>query len=349
MQKWIKPLTGLFVLQLVLVVVLNASALKGPSGKANTPLLTPSPTTASKVVIQAQNEDPITLVKAGETWTMPEYYNLAVNPGKLEGFLEKLSKLQRTWPEATTSEAQSRFEVAEDKYQRRISLYYGAGGDESESIVYLGTSPGYLKTHARLADSSEIYSVSFSNYEASSGPETWFNTNLLKLELERINRIETPDYILEQIEGDWRLADLSPSEAIDEDAVKVFVTQLANISVEAVLTDDADSDIAKQAVTSTLKAFMTGNEDAVQFQLALAEDDTHYILKSSQSPLYFRLPKAQGDRLVEVARSDLVTEAPVEAAQSKPGLEPLSDETTLEPNSAEESTSAAEDQSKAAQ
>jgi hypothetical protein len=94
---------------------------------------------------------------------------------------------------------------------------------------------------------------------------------------------------------------------------------------------------------------MTGNEDAVQFQLALAEDDTHYILKSSQSPLYFRLPKAQGDRLVEVARSDLVTEAPVEAAQSKPGLEPLSDETTLEPNSAEESTSAAEDQSKAAQ
>lgn len=306
MQQWIKTLTGLFVIQLVLVVLLNASLLKGSDNNANTPLLSPAPSTATKVVIQAQGEEAVTLLKQGDAWIMPDYFNLAVNPEKLSGFLEKLQALQSTWPEATTTAAQTRFEVAEDKYQRQISLFYGDDGNTDGPVLYLGTSPGYQRTHARLAKSDEIYSVKFSNYEASVGPQTWFDTNLLQLELGRINRIESQNSLLEQIEGQWRLSDLGPEETLDESAVKVFVTQLANLSLESALTDDAQSDAAKQPATATFKVFLTGSDTPVTFDFALAEAGNSYVLKSSLSPLYFSISKAQGDRLIETSREDLL-------------------------------------------
>lgn len=316
MQQWIKTLTGLFVIQLVLVVLFNASLLKGSANNANTPLLTPAPDTATKLVIQAQNEKPVTLLKQGDAWIMPDYFNLAVNQEKLEGFLEKLKALEITWPEATTKAAQTRFEVAEDKHQRQISLFYGENGATPGPVLYLGTSPGYLKTHARLAGGDEIYSVKFSNYEASVGPQTWFNTNMLQLELGRINRIESDNSLLEQIEGEWRLADLGPEETLDASAVKIYVNQLANLSVDAAITDDAESEEAKRPTTATLKAYLTGSEAPVTFDLALSEAGTSYILKSSLSPLYFNLPKAQGDRLIDTKREDLLV---AEEAEATPG------------------------------
>lgn len=331
MQQWIKTLTGLFVIQLVLVVLFNASLLKEPTANANTPLLSPEPKTATKVIIQAQNETPVTMVKQGETWLLPEYFNLAVNQEKLDGFLDKLSELQKTWPEATTQGAQTRFEVAEDKHQRQISLFYGEEGKTVGPVLYLGTSPGYQKTHARLADADEIYSVAFSNYEASVGPQTWFNTNLLQLELGRIHRIESDDQILEQIEGQWRLADLGPEETLDDSAVKVYVNQLANLSVEAAITDDAQSPEAQREKTATLKAYLTGSEAPITFDFALSESGTFYILKSSQSPLYFRLPKVQGDRLIDVKRADLI--AAKDDAENTANAEDsgAADNTTLTP------------------
>jgi hypothetical protein len=324
MQQWIKPLTGLLVVQLVLVVLLNASVLKGPNKTLNTSLLDPAPTGAEKIVIQAQDESPLTLVKTEDSWQLPDYYNLPANMEKLNGFLQQLTAFEVTWPEATTSEAQKRFEVADDKYQRKISLYYGGDTETPGSEVFLGTSPGYQKTHARVAGASEIYSVGFGNYDAAIDPATWFDQKLLNLDLDRIHRIETPHYMLEQIDGEWRLSNLGPEETINAPAVKVFVTQVANFMVEAVLTDDPNSAIAKRDAQITVKAHVTGMDEPVHFRLALAEGSGYYILKSSQSPLYFRLLKAQGDRLVNIERGNLVKRA--EPTEDEPASEaPITD------------------------
>ncbi|MEJ2680473.1 MAG: DUF4340 domain-containing protein [Gammaproteobacteria bacterium] len=323
MKNWIKPLTALFVIQLVLVVLLNASKFSSNS-PAGTKLLATAPSEASKILIETEGEDPLTLAKIDGKWQLPDYYGLAVDPAKIDGFIEKLSTLESSWPTAHTTSAQERFEVAEDKYQRRISLFYD-NADKPDAIVYFGTSPGYRKTHARLADSDDIYTVKFSNFEASTASKSWFDSKLLGLEASRINRIESPQYTLVMKDGNWQVTDLAEHEVTESGSVQTYVTQLANLSVEEALTDDPENSVAKLEPQLSLTVNVTGS-DPVTYSFALPDPATHYVVKSSLSNIYFRLPKAQGDQLVEMKREQLVkhvvseNEQPVaDSAESKEG------------------------------
>ena len=58
----------------------------------------------------------------------------------------------------------------EDSYQRRVQVLTG---DETLADVYLGTSPGYRRVHARRADADDVYSIEFSNFEAGTDVSSW--------------------------------------------------------------------------------------------------------------------------------------------------------------------------------
>ena len=65
----------------------------------------------------------------------PTGWQAAASPAdtvKVEALLEKLQGLQTAWPVATSADAQTRFEVADDKFQRRLQLYTG------ETLVAVG-------------------------------------------------------------------------------------------------------------------------------------------------------------------------------------------------------------------
>ena len=95
---------------------------------------------------------------------------------KLNGVLEKLTKASGSWPVATTAGAQTRFEVTEEAHQRKLTINLASEPLE----LYLGTSPGYRRVHARRADSDEIYSIDFANHELPLSRDEWLDKAVLE-------------------------------------------------------------------------------------------------------------------------------------------------------------------------
>jgi len=302
MQKWIKVLTGLMIAQLIAVIIVHAPKL-GTSQKQQAQLLSLSAEQATKITLSAQDEAPLNLVKTEGIWTLPDYHQLNVDPDKINGFLKKLDEINPSWPVATTTQAQERFEVSEDKYQRKIEIDF----ENQEPItLYLGTSPGYRKTHARLADDDAIYSVKFSNYEAATTPDNWFDQKLFTLEADRIKQVKTNTVSFEQEKQQWQVSGLVEHEVSQPQAVKDYVSQLANLSVDKALGTDPSQ--INTGENPTHEITVIGTEDKpITYTLSLLDSGAAYSLKSSSSEVYFELSKAQGDALTDPGREDFVS------------------------------------------
>jgi len=67
-------------------------------------------------------------------------------------------------------------EVGADNFQRRVRVY---AGDEVLAELFLGTSPGYQRVHARAADNDDIFSVALSNYELGVNSDVWVDKGVL--------------------------------------------------------------------------------------------------------------------------------------------------------------------------
>ncbi|MCZ6854497.1 MAG: DUF4340 domain-containing protein, partial [Gammaproteobacteria bacterium] len=110
----------------------------------------------------------LTLARSDDGWTLAS--GMPADDEKMAGVLSKLQELKRPWPVATTSAIRNRFEVSDDKHQRHVQLY---ASDDLKADFYLGTSPGYRRVHAREVDSSDIFSIDFSNYEIPTTVDEW--------------------------------------------------------------------------------------------------------------------------------------------------------------------------------
>ncbi len=119
-------------------------------------------------------------------WRVGEY---PANADKIEAMLTKLGEVQASWPIATSREAQTRFEVAQDKFQRRLQLYQG---EQLERDLLFGTSPGFRRVHVRAADADSVYSIDFANHELPLGEDDWLDRGLLALgsDINSIQRME---------------------------------------------------------------------------------------------------------------------------------------------------------------
>ncbi len=69
--------------------------------------------------------------------------------------------------------------------------------DKVVGDLYLGTSPGFKKVHARRADSDDIYAITFANYEATARTDDWLDKALLKPTGD-VTAVTRPDH--------WRVA-----------------------------------------------------------------------------------------------------------------------------------------------
>ena len=117
----------------------------------------------------------VALAKQDDAWQLPD--GLPADGAKVDDVIDKLADAAGGWPVATSASVHERFELTEDSHQRRVKL--SAGGD-TVADIYLGTSPGYRKTHARRAEDDNIYAITFSNYEAGMKDADWLDKSLLR-------------------------------------------------------------------------------------------------------------------------------------------------------------------------
>lgn len=249
----------------------------------------------------AQGE--VALAKKDDAWQLPE--GLPADSAKVDGVIEKLADAAGGWPVATSASVHDRFELTEDNHQRRVKL---SAGDDTVADIYLGTSPGYRKTHARRADDDDIYAITFANYEAGMKESDWLDKSLLRpdgaLTGLRYDGMAaespTPLFALtKNEEGVWAAAS---GAALDQTKVETLVGRFTGLTVTGVSeTTPAEVLAAVPADEETPEDAATADDEA-DADDAAADSDAEE--PETPAKMVFALADDAGDATLTIRRVD---------------------------------------------
>ena len=293
-------LSGLLVLQLMLALGLFLMNQKHQQANAAEPLLIVDTTALSKLVI-SENENSIDLTRQNDKWTLPGLKDLLASQSKVERLLTSLTGLNSGWPVATTVSSHERFEVAEDKFQKRVQLY---NGDQQLGDLLIGTSPGFRKVHIRKAGDDAVYTAKLNSFEILANNQEWLDKSLLAVD--EIKAIKTAEFSLSKDDGNWSLvqnaSDISEQQP-DLNTVKVedLVSGISTLRVKTLADDAASESVAKVSPVSIDVSTVDGNH-TYQFYKA---DDKYYVSRNDRDQL-FEINSVDYDRVSNIDITQLL-------------------------------------------
>lgn len=257
----------------------------------------------------------VRIEKSADGWVLPDLDGLPADAEKVTGLIDKLEDAEAAWPVATSESSAVRFEVTEAKFQRRIRFF---DGDELAVELYLGTSPGFRRVHARRADSSEIFAITFANYEAPTKLDEWLDKTLLQPAGALESLTHSSGWRLTK-EGDaWLLADRAEGENTDGDVARDIVSKVNDLRV----LGRAETPPAEGAVPAfELTLGTSAGERVIRF--FRADEAGDFVVSASDRPGHYRVAAYIGEAL-NVERAALVAKG--DAAAAAPASETATDE-----------------------
>ena len=222
---------------------------------------------AVDAITVAGDDGAIALARVEDAWQLES--GLPADADKIDRVLEKLAGAAGGWPVATTDSVMARFEVTEDAHQRHVTV---SAGEDTLADIYLGTSPGYQKTHARHVSGGDAYAIDFSNYEAGLEPSDWLKKSLLQTagELKSLTRHGDGGWTLTATDDGWT----APDATLDQAEVATLVARFEGLTV----LDFATVELPE----APYLRFVAEDEDGEQ-ELAfyrLTEDGDHFVVSS---------------------------------------------------------------------
>jgi hypothetical protein len=313
MNRHVKALSLLLALQLVVlggVLLWHQRATSVPAGT----LLSVDRTRIDGVVIVDDKGQKLTLRKGNSGWTLPDSQGLPVDNEKVSQLLDKLMAASAPWPVATSVESAKRFEVTSDKFQREIQLL---AGDQVIGDLYLGTSPGFKKVHARRADSDDVYAIAFANYEATARADDWLDKALLKPSGDVTALARPGRWRLQRNDDAWTLDGLGQGEKIKQDVVTDLVNKVANLRVMGVADAPADGTEPVLLLTAS-----TANGE-FDYRFYQPQPNGDFVVTRNGQDGAFKFAAYVGEPLIK-DRNDLVAGAAADSAAPAPAGSPKS-------------------------
>lgn len=302
MENKIRFLAAALLLQLLLVAVVLLDKEPYQAFEANEPLLEFNPEEISRIDILTPDDPPLRLERGEHHWVLATLDDLPAAQPSLDKLLRKLAAMKPSWPVATTPAAASRFQVAEDQFERKLLLHQG---DHGLTPIYLGTSPGFRKLHLRLEGENEIYAVDLNHYEVGTRASDWADTRLLHLEPEAIVRIQLPDVTLVRDQGRILPEGLADDEMPQEEALNKLVEQIARIDILSALSQEQKADYQQAQPLFEFSLELSSGEQR-SYRLLEREHSSDYLLTSSSHDHYFTLASWAIDPIKETTREKLV-------------------------------------------
>lgn len=288
MNRWMPALFLILLIQGAITAVVFWPD-SGLSDQSSEPLLAPFPVTAiDELHIGDEFDNEAVLVRTGEQWLLPYRENLPADAIKIHALLQDLTNQSGSWPVARSSAARQRFQVADYYYQKRLKLF--SAGEEL-GTVYLGTSPGFRKVHARNADQDAIFSITLNTFEVPANSQAWLDPKLLQVRVPL--RIDSDLYNIYLEDGHWKSA---TGGRPDKTQVDALLTALKNLQVEGIAGDDLQRDLSAVEDELILSIQSLGGEVTLE---VMTLNKQHYIY-SSEFPLFFRLSTYDFDRLTGI-------------------------------------------------
>ncbi len=305
MQKTIKLLGIILLVQLTIVAILQLPGISG-SPEAVILLTAEERTSIDEVIIEAQNGDEKVVLKkvAADRWEVPELYNLKANASLIEKLLKRLEELELGWPVATTSSAKERFEVDQANYQRKVTM---KAGDKILHTLYLGSSPGLRKLHARLDGSDDIYSVRFALYDLYFDADSWFDRSILQPEGE-ITALKTDNIDLSGEPNNLVLADLPDDKQTNVNEVNKLVSKFKNLIVMSILPESAQKTFAAQKPVKSYQVKTADEEISYDIYTGNDGQEAYGVVKASKHELFYKLSTTIYEMLMQADRDTLMHE-----------------------------------------
>ena len=170
MKKTISVLGALLVAQLLLAFGMSFTGTKLAGRATDEPLLSLGGSQVDHITIEGPDQAKVVLAKVGKAWQLPDEGGFPADRTRTESLLKTLEGLKQGLPVATTAEALARFKVADDRFERRVTL---AGGGKTIATIYFGTAPSMREIHARRAGQHDVYSVAFATYQVPAKAGEW--------------------------------------------------------------------------------------------------------------------------------------------------------------------------------
>lgn len=259
-------LAGLLVVQLLILAVLLLS--DDEEGTA-VELLSFEAEQVTALTIEDGDGNVVSLEKIDAEWRLGE---LPADTGKVEDVIESLVSGSPSWPVATSESSQARFEVTEDTFQRRVRF----GSDAGElATLYLGSSPGFRRIHAREADSDAIFSIDFGVHELPTEASDWLDKQLFQTEA--ISSVTFPggEVLTRGEDESWTI----DGEPADAEAAARYVKRIEGLSVLGLYEADTDTALGDPV---TVEVQDSEGKYALTFRFNEAADE--YALENSREP-----------------------------------------------------------------
>lgn len=276
MTPLMRNLTLLLIVQLLLALWLFSSS----NDDIETRPLLPQLNAADSLLLSSKDGE-LALTKHGDNWQLTN--GLPVSQGKLDNLLRDLTALKTGWPVAQSAEAQSRFSVAEDKFEQKLVLKQG---EKALHTLYLGDSPAFRQLYVRSDGDDAIYKAALNRFELSIEESAWLDKQLLRLPV--VERIAQGDNSLSRQGDNWQLSLNGESHSADSAAARELVAKLSALSVlKRAAKAPLSSDITELSVRSSARDY--------QYQL-VKQDDTA-LIRRNDIDHWFELSQSQFDQL----------------------------------------------------
>ena len=276
MTPLMRNLTVLLIVQLLLALWLFSSS----NDDIETRPLLPQLNAADSLLLSSKDGE-LALTKHGDNWQLSN--GLPVSQSKLDNLLRDLTALKTGWPVAQSAEAQSRFSVAEDKFEQKLVLKQG---EKALHTLYLGDSPAFRQLYVRTDNDDAIYKAPLNRFELSVDESAWLDKQLLRLPV--VEHIAQGDNSLSRQGDNWQLLLNGESHSADSAVARELVAKLSALSVlKRAAKAPLSSDITELSVRSSARDY--------QYQL-VKQDDTA-LIRRNDIDHWFELSQSQFEQL----------------------------------------------------
>jgi hypothetical protein len=251
-------------------------------------LLPFDPDKVDEIYIEDEKGNESVLLKMEGQWLLPDLAGIPIDPEMIATLLSSLSNRAGDWPIATTAASRQRFQVAAYHYQRRLTMI---SEGELLGTIYLGTSPGFRKVHARNDAQSAIFSIPFNNYDAPATTSAWMDKTLLQISAPE--KISTSGYTLSKQGDEWGSAE---GGRPDERELAALLLGLRSLQVEGVADEDMQRTLSIAAPQLSLEVETAQGISSLNL---IKLGNGHYI-SSNKYDYFFTLSAYDFDRLATI-------------------------------------------------
>ncbi|WP_448872977.1 DUF4340 domain-containing protein [Desulfobulbus propionicus] len=315
MKRWIIVCSLLVLAQAGLTVWTHWGHRGSGPQSAKGSLLAVQAASINGLVLEDDDGHKLELNRVKEQWVLPGSGNFPADAIRVQELIDKLVNLQRGWPEATTSEAATRFKVAPENFAHRFTLLENG---KPLNVVYFGASPGLRRLYLRLDKDPEIHSLAIAAHDLDTKADAWIDTRVLHLKADQVARVHLPGVELEQGKDGLQPVDLQEGEELNKDRRDSLVNRLTGLSISALLGKEAKPEYGLghpaleygiELKDGTRISYLFGQAPKpVETKGAGTPPvtDNSFVLKVSTQEQLFRVAGWQVEELKKANRADLV-------------------------------------------